>query len=317
MKKILITMQVPKSAIDKLKDFELDYNDSLIAMTKDEIINKVADVEAIFCPLSQKIDKDIIDAAKNLKIIANFGAGYDNIDIAYAREKNIVVTNAPAKHSAIATAELTMGLIIDLLRGISAGEKIVRSGEFQGWKPTYLLGPSLYAKKLGIFGLGNIGKRLVKLAQAFDMEVFYYSRTRKEELEKELNIKYLDFEELISSVDILSLHSAYTNDLFHLFDEKNISKMKKTAYLVNASRGPIVDEKALAKCLNNNIIAGAALDVYEKEPEVSTEILQAKNVLLAPHLGNASIEAREEMSYIAVENIILVLDGKEAKTKVN
>ena len=319
MKKILITMRVPKDTLDMLsKNFELDYNDSLEFLPKDVLKEKIKNADAALIPLSEKWDKEIIDSAKNLKIIANFGAGYDNIDIEAAREKGIIVTNAPAKGSTNATAEIAMGLIVDIMRGITRGEEALRKGEFKGWKPTFGLGPVLYGKTLGIFGLGRIGKGVAARAKAFGMNVIYNSRTKLEDaLEKELGVKYVEFDELLKTSDVISLNPSYSKELHHLFNEEAFKKMKPSAYLVNTSRGPIIDEKALSKALEEKVIKGAALDVYEFEPAVTESLLKLDNIVLSPHLGNASIEARDEMGMMAAKNILAVLNGEEAPNKVN
>lgn len=319
MKKILITMRVPKDTLDMLsKNFELDYNDSLEFLPKDVLKEKVKNVDAALIPLSEKWDKEIIDSAKNLKIIANFGAGYDNIDIEAASVKGIIVTNAPAKGSTNATAEIATGLIVDIMRGITRGEEALRKGEFKGWKPTFGLGPVLYGKTLGIFGLGRIGKGVAARAKAFGMNVIYNSRTKLDDaLEKELGVKYVEFDELLKTSDVISLNPSYSKELHHLFNEEAFKKMKPSAYLVNTSRGPIIDEKALSKALENKVIKGAAIDVYEFEPAVTESLLKLDNIVLSPHLGNASIEARDEMGMMAAKNIIAVLNGEEAPNKVN
>ena len=319
MKKILITMRVPKDTLEMLsKNFELDYNDSLEFLPKDVLKEKVKNADAALIPLSEKWDKEIIDSAKNLKIIANFGAGYDNIDIEAASEKGIIVTNAPAKGSTNATAEIAMGLIVDIMRGITRGEEALRKGEFKGWKPTFGLGPVLYGKTLGIFGLGRIGKGVAARAKAFGMNVIYNSRTKLEDaLEKELGVKYVEFDELLKQSDVISLNPSYSKELHHLFNEEAFKKMRPSAYLVNTSRGPIIDEKALSKTLEEKVIKGAAIDVYEFEPAVTESLLKLDNIVLSPHLGNASIEARDEMGMMAAKNIIAVLNGEEAPNKVN
>ena len=319
MKKILITMRVPKDTLDMLsKNFELDYNDSLEFLPKDVLKEKIKNADAALIPLSEKWDKEIIDSAKNLKIIANFGAGYDNIDIEAAREKGIIVTNAPAKGSTNATAEIAMGLIVDIMRGITRGEEALRKGEFKGWKPTFGLGPVLYGKTLGIFGLGRIGKGVAARAKAFGMNVIYNSRTKLEDsLEKEFGVKYVEFDELLKQSDVISLNPSYSKELHHLFNEEAFKNMKPSAYLVNTSRGPIIDEKALSKALEEKVIKGAAIDVYEFEPAVTESLLKLDNIVLSPHLGNASIEARDEMGMMAAKNIIAVLNGEEAPNKVN
>jgi len=316
--KLLITSNIPKKIYDDLdKNFEIRYHDSNVPLSKEEIIEMIKGQDALLCPLSDKIDKDVIDAGDNLKIIANYGAGFDNIDIDYAREKGIVVTNAPAPASAVSTAELTFGLMLAAARKIVSGDKVTRAGEFYGWRPTFYLGSQLKGKTLGIIGLGNIGKNLAKRARAFEMKVVYYSRTRKEDFEKEFDIEYLDKDEVIRSADFLSLHTAFVPDLRHMISKKELEMMKKSAILINASRGPIVDEDALADALIENVIAGAALDVYEFEPRVNDKLMDLDNVILAPHLGNATFEARLEMGENAKDNLIDFQNGKNPKNKVN
>lgn len=316
--KLLITSNIPKKIYDDLdKHFEISYHDSNVPLKKEEIMEIIKGQDALLCPLSDKIDKEVIDAGDNLKIIANYGAGFDNIDIDYAREKGIVVTNAPAPASAVSTAELAFGLMLAAARKIVSGDKVTRAGEFYGWRPTFYLGSQLKGKTLGIIGLGNIGKNLAKRARAFEMKVIYYSRTRKEDFEREFDIEYLDRDEVVRSADFLSLHTAFVPDLRHMISKKELEMMKKSAILINASRGPIVDEDALADALIENVIAGAALDVYEFEPRVNDKLMDLDNVILAPHLGNATFEARLEMGENAKDNLIDFKNGKNPKNKVN
>lgn len=316
--KLLITSNIPEDIYNELnKNFDITYHNSNIPLTREEIIEKIKGKDALLCPLSDKIDKDVIDASDNLKIIANYGAGFDNIDINYAREKGIVVTNTPAPASAISTAELTFGLMLASARRIVSGDKVTREGKFYGWRPTFYLGSELKDKTLGIIGLGNIGKNLAKRAKAFEMNVIYYSRTRKEDFEKEFVLKYMEKDDVIKNSDFLSLHTAFVPELRHMISKKELEMMKKSAILINASRGPIVDEDALADALIENKIAGAALDVYEKEPKVNEKLLALDNVILAPHLGNATFEARLEMGKNAKDNLIDFKNGKTPKNKVN
>lgn len=319
MEKVLVTLRVPELVYENLKNnFTLIYNDSMNPLSKKELIEKVKDVNAILCPLSEKIDREIMEAGKNLKIIANFGAGFDNIDIDAANDLGIIVTNSPAVNSTSSTSELTIGIMIDIMRNITSGEKDLRKGNFKGWKPVYGLGNSLSGKTLGIIGTGRIGKDVARKARAFDMNLIYYNRTRLDkDIENEYNLSYKNLDELIEISDVITIHTAYSDDLKHLFNEETFNKMKTSSYLINASRGPIVEEKALIHALNNNIIKGAALDVYEFEPSISEDLLNAKNILLVPHLGNATYEARNEMGLLAFENIKDVLSGKPAKNKVN
>ncbi len=312
--KVLITNRIPEEVLKKYEDnFELDYNDSLEYLSKDELKKRIKDVDALVCPLSEKIDREIIDEAHNLKIIANYGAGFDNVDIEYAREKGIFVTNAPASASTKSTAELTMGIMIDLLRNITSMSKDCFDGSFQGWKPVYGLGETLEGKTLGIIGMGRIGSEVMRKAKAFDMNVIFYNRSKKD-IEGATQVE-LDY--LLENSDVITLHTAYSEQLYHLISEQSFKKMKKTAYLVNASRGKVIDEKALINALNEEEIAGCALDVYEFEPKISEELKNAKNILLVPHLGNATRLARVQMGDFTFDNIMQVKKGEIPKNKVN
>ncbi|NLD17137.1 MAG: NAD(P)-binding domain-containing protein [Tissierellia bacterium] len=315
--KILVTSNVPDEILNRLKEnFELDYHDSNVPLSKEEIIERVRDVVGLVCPLSDKIDKDVIDAGKNLKIIANYGAGFDNIDFNYAKEKNIIVTNAPAPSSAVSTAELTFGLILASARKFFSGERNLREGNFLGWRPTYFLGSELRGKTLGIIGMGNIGQNLAKRALAFEMDVIYNSRNRKEKIE-ELGAVYKSKEEVIKEADFLTIHTAFAPDLKHMIGTEEFKMMKPTAYFINAARGPLMDEGALIDALKNGEIAGAGLDVYEFEPKVSEGLMDLDNVILIPHLGNATHEARMEMGKAVADNLEDYINGDTPRNKVN
>lgn len=315
--KLLITSKIPEEIYKKLEEnFETSYHDSNMPLTKEVLIEKVPEFDAMLCPLSDKIDRDIIDEGKNLKIIANYGAGFDNIDIKFAAEKGIVVTNAPAPSSAISTAELAFTLILSFARNIVPADKEVRDGKFGGWRPTYFLGEQLKGKTLGIIGMGNIGKNLAKRAEAFEMKVIYSSRNRKTDVETE-NILYMEKDDVIKNVDFLSLNTAFSPELKHMIGEREFDMMKETAVFINTARGSLVDEQALVDALKNKKIAGAALDVYEKEPQVHPDLLAMDNVLLAPHIGNATTAARMEMGNAAAENLIAFKNGKSIPNKLN
>lgn len=314
--KLFISSRVPDEIIQRLGAIDYSYNDSNVPMTKKEIIAALQGKEALICPLSDKIDREVIDGAKDLKLILNYGAGFDNIDIAYAREKGIVVCNAPAPSSAVSTAELAFALMLAQARQLIRGEKDLRDGGFRGWRPTYFLGQQLKGKTLGIFGMGNIGQNLAKRALAFNMKVIYNSRTRKEAIE-ELGATYVSFDELLKESDFISLHSAFVPELKHKFDANAFKAMKNTATFINAARGPLIDEQALADALKDGTIAGAALDVYEFEPKVTEDLLHLDNVTLAPHLGNATVEARLEMGNACVDNLEDFIAGKKPRNQVN
>lgn len=318
MKKIFISGKIPNVAYEMLsKEFDVSMHDDITLLSKEEIIKGIEGKDALLCLLSDNIDKEIIESNPNLKIIANYGAGFNNIDIETASKHKIHVTNTPLV-STIATAELTIGLMLSIARRMIEGDKITRAGEFTGWSPLYQLGVELSGKTLGIMGMGNIGKAVAKRAKAFDMDIIYYSRTKlDDDLEAEFGAKYVSLDELIESSDFLSLHSSYSDELHHLIDEDALNRMKDSAYLINAARGPMVDESALLKALENKTIKGAALDVYEFEPKITAGLEKLDNVVLMPHIGNATIEARTAMAEIAANNIIDVLNGKGPRNGVN
>lgn len=317
-KKVFITGKIPQIAYELLsKEFDVTMNDSLDLLTKEQIINGIHEKDALLCLLSDKIDKDIINSNPNLKIIANYGAGFNNIDVKTATEKKIPVTNTPIV-STTSTAELTLGLIISIARRIVEGDKISRAGKFTGWSPLFHLGTELSGKTLGIIGMGNIGKAVAKRARAFDMNIIYYSSHQLDEkFEKELGYKYMPFEEVIKQSDFLTLHCSYRPSSFHMIGENELNNMKPTAFLINAARGPLVDEAALLKALQNKVIAGAALDVYENEPEITSGLEKLDNVILSPHIGNATVEARNAMAEIAANNIIQTLKGEKPQNCIN
>lgn len=315
--KILITCKIFDDLYKELEEnFEIDYNDSNTPLKKEEIIARIKDVDGLICPLSDKIDKEIISSGKNLKIIANYGAGFDNIDLEEASKNNIIVTNAPAPSSAVSTAELAFSLILATSRRLLEANKDLKDGNFKAWMPSYMLGQELKGKTLGIIGLGNIGKNLAKRALAFEMNVLYYSRNRKKDFE-DLGLKYMEKEDLIKEADIISLHTAYSKELHHMISDAEFKLMKKDAILINAARGPLLDEAALIKALKNKEIKAAGLDVYEFEPKFSQELAMMENVILLPHIGNATIEARYEMGRAVVDNLLDFKAGKKPRNSVN
>lgn len=310
MKSIFITGRVPEIAYTKLTEkYDVTMNRTDRPLSKSQIIEGIKGKDGVLCILSDKIDREIIESNPNLKIIANYGAGFDNIDLAAARERHIMVTNTPLV-STISTAELTFALILGLARRIAEGDKLMRAGGFSGWSPMFHLGVELKGKKLGIIGMGNIGKQVARIARGFQMEVLYHNRTRLSTFEeRELSLKYRNLDELLKESDIVSLHLSYNKSLHHYLGKDELSMMKKSAYLINAARGPLVDEGALLEALKENKIAGAALDVFEFEPRITEGLESLDNVLMTPHIGNATIEARMAMAEVAAENIIDALEG--------
>lgn len=315
---VFISGKIPSLAYELLnKEFEVTMHDDLSLLSKQEIAEGIAGKDALLCLLSDPIDREIMESNPKLKVIANYGAGFNNIDIAAAGERGILVTNTPDV-STNATADLTMGLILAIARRIVEGDKETRAGRFQGWAPLYHLGVEVTGKTLGIIGMGNIGQAVARRAKGFDMNIIYNTRTRLPlNKEKELGLTYMSQEQVIKCSDFLSLNISYSSATHHMIGAQELSCMKPTAYLINAARGPLVDEQALLKALENKVIAGAALDVYEYEPQVTKGLEALENVVLTPHIGNATVETRDAMAEIAAKNIIAVLKGEEPISCVN
>lgn len=319
MSKIYLSAKLPELGTQLLKEAALEYKvfEGNGLISKKELLKNVADCEVLICPLSTQVDREVIDAAPNLKLIANFGAGFNNIDAAYAKEQEIYVTNTPVV-STNATAELTAGLIIALSRRIVEGDRLMHHEGFEGWAPLFFLGHELKDKTLGIIGMGQIGQALGKMMQAFGMKLIYNQRhPLASEVEESLQATYLSQAEVIQQADVLSLHAPLTEATHHLLSSESFSKMKDSAFLINAARGPLIDEVALVEALKNHQLAGAALDVYEFEPKVTEALKDFDNVILTPHIGNASVEARDQMAEIVAKNAIALLNQQPIKYIVN
>ena len=304
MKKLLVSYKIPYEGIKHLeKDFEIIYP-SKTFFTKDEIIARIDDCDVLLSIFSMPVDRDIILAARNLKLISNYGVGYNNIDINAANERGIAVCNTP---DAVCnpTAELTLGLILSLSRRIAECNHLLRTEEDFKWGVMNNLGSGLRGKTLGIIGMGKIGIAVSKLAKAFGLKVIYNKRNRfDKEQESALDIEYSSFNELLSNSDIISLHTPLNEETRYLIGLKELNQMKSSAFLINTARGPVVNEKDLVCALNNNIIKGAALDVFEDEPHINPGLKLLNNVIIVPHIGTSSIESRIEMGKEAGENII-------------
>ncbi len=309
--KVLLTRLLPQPGIRLLeKQIVLDINPNDGPMAKQEVIEKIRDKDGLICMLSDTIDAEVMDAGKNLKIIANYAVGYNNIDLAEATKRKIPVTNTPGVLTET-TADLTFSLILSAARRIVEADRFLREGKFNGWSPMLFLGNDVYNKTLGIIGFGRIGRALAKRARGFDMKIIYYEPERlSADVENEYGVKYRSLDDLLSESDYVTIHTPLTESTHHLISERELSLMKKTAFLINASRGPVVDEKALAKSVKEQRIAGCALDVFEREPKVEEELITIPNTVLVPHIGSASIETRIKMAMMAAENIIAVLVEK-------
>lgn len=282
------------------------------AISREELLTRAVGVDALVCLLTDTIDTAVLDAAgPQLKVVANVAVGYNNIDVAACRARGVAVTNTPDVLTN-ACADFTWALILAITRRLGEGERVLRAGAWGGWALDYMLGMELRGKQLGLVGVGRIGRAVADKAPAFGMTVAYTARTTADVP----NATPMTLDRLLSTSDIVSLHCPITPETKHLIDQKALARMKRTAYLINTSRGPVVDEGALAWALAERLIAGAALDVYEKEPEIHPGLLLLDNVLLIPHLASATTDTRTAMAGLAVTNAIAILNGQPAITPV-
>lgn len=318
MVKVYIAGPIPEVGLNLLKDqgFEVDMYEGTGIIDKETLKQGVKDADALISLLSTSVDKEVIDAANNLKIITNYGAGFNNVDIDYARQQNIDVTNTP-KASTNSTAELIFALVLAVARRIPEGDKLCRTTGFDGWAPLFFRGREVSGKTIGIIGLGEIGSAVARRAKAFDMNILYTGPHQKVDKEREIGAKYVDLETLLKNADFVTINAAYNPSLHHQIDKAQFEMMKPTSYLINASRGPIVHEKALVQALKDKEIEGAALDVFEFEPEINDELKTLDNVVITPHIGNATFESRDMMSKIVANDTISKLNNDQPKFIVN
>lgn len=317
MKKVFIEGAIPETGLNQLKKhFDVDMYTGETLISQELLIQKIQDADALITLLSTQVSRQVIESAPKLKIIANYGAGFNNIDIQAAREHHINVTNTPIA-STNATAELTMGILLSVARRIPEGDQLCRNEGFNGWSPLFFRGREVSGKTIGIIGLGEIGTAVAKRAKGFDMNILYTGPKRYEDKEAELNAKYVTLDTLLERSDFVTLNCAYNEQLKHMIDYEAIQKMKPTSYLINASRGPIVYEAELVKALKEGVIEGAALDVFEFEPQITEELKSMKNVVITPHIGNATFEARDMMADIVATNVVKQLSDETPNYIVN
>ena len=316
--KILVTRKIPDAGLRLLreKDYLLEINESEQPLTREELKEKIKDCDAVIALLSDRIDQEIMDAAPRLKVVANYAVGYNNIDVDYATQRGITVTNTPDVLTA-ATADLAWALLMAVSKRIVEADAFVRAGKFKGWAPELFLGHDVTGKTLGIIGAGRIGQAVGRRAAGFEMTVLYHSRTAKPEFEAAAGARRVSLEHLLQTSDYVSLHCPLTDETYHLLDERRLKSMKPGSILINTARGPIVDEAALAQVLKEGPLAGAGLDVYEHEPQVHEALLSLKNVILLPHIGSATTETRNEMARMVARNVIAVLEQGQALNPVN
>ena len=312
---VTVTNIFPQVALDKLSS-ECVLKINRTSLTKEELKQKVSGSDAVISYLTDRIDQDIIDRGTKLKIIANYGAGFNNIDVTYASERGIWVTNTPnVLHET--TADLTWAMILGTARQIVSADRYTREGKFQGWGAKLFLGGDVHEKTLGIIGLGEIGRSVARRAIGFNMRTLYYQRNRlpKEE-EKKLNVEHATFEQILRESDFLTLHVPLTEETEYMIGNDEIALMKKTAYLIHTARGKVIDDYALVAALREGRLAGAALDVYEAEPELTEGMRELDNLMILPHIGSASFETRDKMALLVADNIFDALEGKTPRSLV-
>ena len=312
---VTVTNIFPQVALDKLSS-ECDLKINRTSLTKEELKQKVSGSDAVISYLTDRIDQDIIDRGTKLKIIANYGAGFNNIDVTYASERGIWVTNTPnILHET--TADLTWAMILGAARRIVSADRYMREGKFQGWGAKLFLGGDVYEKTLGIIGLGEIGRSVARRAIGFNTRTLYHQRNclPKEE-ERELNVEFSSLEKILRESDFLTLHVPLTDETEYMIGNDEIALMKKTAYLIHTARGKVIDDYALVAALREGRLAGAALDVYEDEPELTEGMRELDNLMILPHIGSASFATRDKMALLVADNILDALSGKTPRSLV-
>ena len=307
MKKIIVTKNLPFEIEKSFKNYNLVYNKSSEPLSRDKLQKELFDADGIISMLSDKIDATMLENAKNLKVVANYAVGFNNIDVDYCSKKKIVVCNTPHVLTE-ATAELGFALIISAARRIVEADKFVRQGKFKGWEPTLFLGHGLQHKTLGIYGFGKIGQTLANFARNFKMNIIYNSRSRKRHEENLIDAQYVTFEHLLDKSDFLVVTAPLNTSTKHQFTKNEFKRMKNSSVFINLGRGEIIKESDLAEALENGEIAYAGLDVYEFEPSVNKKLLNMDNVILLPHIGSATVTARKEMAGLCVQSVKEVLE---------
>lgn len=322
VKNIFITRKIPSIGVSLLlqKGYVVDVNPRDSILTPKQLIKflQKKPYDAVVSLLTDRIDTSIFEAVPDIKMYANYATGYDNIDIIEAKNHGITVSNAPADLSSEAVAEHTIALMLALAARIVEADEFVRRGKYKGWEPMGFIGTDVLGKTLGLIGAGRIGKRVAFYSKGLGLKIIYTDVVRNEEIEKESGATYYSsIEEVLKQADIVSLHVPLLDSTRHLINEERLRMMKPTSFLVNTSRGPVVDEKALTKALKEGVISGAGLDVFEFEPKLSPGLVKLQNVILTPHIASASIEARDQMAEITANNVIDFMEGRVPRNIVN
>lgn len=315
--KVLVTRNIPENTLDELfKVCDVDHHDSNEAIPRRELLFRVRDIDGLI-NIGTRVDEELISNAPNLKVISNHGAGFDRVDIQAATRRGIIVTNTPDVVTE-ATAEMTFGLMLTVTRRIVELDRILRNKVPFRWGPMQMLGFELTGKTLGIVGLGRIGQAVARRAKAFGMKVIYYQRNpRAKEIDENERFFYKPLDELLKQSDVISIHVPLTENTYHLIDEREFNLMKKGAYIINTSRGPVINEEALVCALKSGHLGGAGLDVFEREPQIHPDLLEFENTVLTPHVGTSTLETRTAMIKLAIKNLLMALEGKIPPNVVN
>lgn len=320
MPSVYVTRVIPKPGIDRLRarGYRVDVNEPDTPLTGEQLREKAAEYDALVTLLTDGIDGRVLEAGKgHLKIVANVAVGYDNIDVPAASAAGILVTNTPGVLTET-TADFAWSLLMAVGRRVVEGDAFFRAGKYKGWGILMLLGEDIYGKTLGIVGFGRIGQAVAQRATGFSMDILYYDPViEAEEAARRVGARRVDLDTLLAQSDFVTVHTPLTSETRHLIGMPQFQKMKPTAYLINTSRGPVVDEEALVQALRDNVIRGAALDVYENEPEPHPGLTSLENAVLTPHIASASRETREKMATMAADNVIAVFEGQAPPTPVN
>lgn len=316
--KVYISRKLPELLEQMLEPFFIvKSNPSEELESREEFLKNIEGITALVTDSRVKVDEEVMNAAGlQLKAISNYAAGFNNIDVEVATKKGIAVTNTPGAVNN-ATADIAWALMFGIARRVAEGDRLVRTGEPWGWTPSFFLGRDFTGKTLGVIGAGRIGMTVAKRACGFDMEIIYVDGSINEQMEKELGARRVDLETLLKESDYISIHTPLTPKTRHLISEKEFALMKPTSILINTSRGPVVDEQALVEALKTRTIWGAGLDVFENEPHVNPELFKLDNVVMTPHIGTATSDARRDMAIMAAQNILDIMEGKTPVGIVN
>jgi glyoxylate reductase len=314
--KVLVTREIPEAGLRILEPFDVTVLHER-PPEREELLEAVSGASGVLSTATETMDGEAMDAAgEGLRVIANMAVGYDNVDVAAAGERGVVVTNTPGVLDET-TADVAFMLLLAAARRLGEGERLLRAGRWEWWGPKQLMGRDVWGKQLGIVGFGRIGQSVARRAKGFGMQILYHNRSRKVEAEQELGARYLELDELLETADFVSIHTPLTDETSHLIGATELARMKPESVLVNTSRGPVVDEAALADALAEGRIFAAGLDVYEEEPTVHPKLMELENVVLAPHIGSASVETRDRMAVLAAENLAAVLRGEQPENPVD